>query len=77
MRLHIIYLTKNNSFNSIEVICNYRKEAITKASARYDYKSLYRVIRLRDKPFKAPYNGCKDDHLTRWKGWLKLFYLML
>ena len=68
MRLHVMYLTKNNSFNSIEVICNYRKEAITKASLRDDYKSLYRVIRLKDKPFKFSYDGCKDDYLTRCKG---------
>ena len=68
MRIHVMYLTKNNSFNSIEVNCNYRKEAIIKASLKDDYKSLYRVIRLKDKPYKAPYNGCKDDHLTRFRG---------
>ena len=68
MRLHVMYLTKNNSFNSIEVNCNYRKDAIIAASKREDYQRLYRIIRLKDKPIKYNnYSGCIDDNLKRVK----------
>ena len=68
MRLLITYQTKENRFRSFEVNCHYRRQGLTAAFNKADYKSLHSVVRLKEKPIRyGNFNGCHDDYLQRVK----------